>query len=52
MNIKTLNLNLLNYYTTFQTGVISIENIISLLLYSFLFISLTIVVMQRRKLVK
>ena len=43
---------LMNYYTSFAQGVISIENIISLLLFSVVFISLTIIVMQRRKLVK
>jgi len=43
---------LINFYTSFAQGVISIENIISLLLFSMLFISLTIIVMQRRKLVK
>ena len=43
---------LMNYYTSFSQGVISLENIISLLLFSVVFISLTIIVMQRRKLVK
>ena len=43
---------LINFYTSFAQGVISIENIISLLLFSLLFISLTIIIMQRRKLVK
>ena len=43
---------LMNYYLNFAQGVISIENIISLLLFAVLFISLTIIVMQRRKLVK
>ena len=43
---------LMNYYTSFAQGVISIENIISLLLFSIVFISLTIIVMQRRKIVK
>ena len=43
---------LMNYYTSFAQGVISLENIISLLLFSMVFISLTIIVMQRRKLVK
>lgn len=52
VDIRVLNLNLLNYYNGFQKGVISIEDTISLLLYAFVFISLTIIVMQRRKLVK
>ena len=43
---------LINYYTSFAQGVISIENIISLLTFSMVFICLTIIVMQRRKLVK
>lgn len=43
---------LINLYTSFAQGVISIENVISLLLFSTLFISLTIIIMQRRKLVK
>lgn len=43
---------LMNYFTSFAQGVISIESIISLLLFSVVFISLTIIVMQRRKLVK
>ena len=43
---------LMNYYITFAQGVISIENIISLALFSAVFISFTIIVMQRRKLVK
>ncbi|MCI8640415.1 MAG: ABC transporter permease subunit [Clostridia bacterium] len=43
---------LINYYTSFAQGVISIENIISLITFSMVFICLTIIVMQRRKLVK
>lgn len=45
-------LTLIDYYLNFALGVISIENIISLVLFTFVFISLTIIVMQRRKLVK
>lgn len=44
--------SLMNFFITFAQGVISIENIISLLLFSLVFISFTIIVMQRRKLVK
>lgn len=40
------------YFINFAYGVISLENIISLLLFTFVFISLTIIVMKRRKLVK
>jgi len=43
---------LINFYTSFAQGVISIENVISLVLFAMLFISLTIIVMQRRKMVK
>ncbi len=46
------SISLINFYTRFAQGVISIENAISLILFSMLFISLTIIVMQRRKLVK
>lgn len=43
---------LINFYTSFAQGVISIENGISLLLFGLLFISLTMIIMQRRKMVK
>ena len=43
---------LINLYTSFAQGVISIENVISLVLFSMVFISFTIIVMQRRKMVK
>lgn len=43
---------LINFYTSFAQGVISLENVISLALFSMLFISLTIIVMQRRKMIK
>lgn len=43
---------LINFYTSFAQGVISLENVISLLLFSMLFISFTMIVMQRRKMVK
>ena len=45
-------LTLIEYYLQFAQGVISLENTISLLLFTFVFISLTMIVMQRRKLVK
>ena len=44
--------NLINFYTSFAQGVIAWENVISLLSFSLVFISFTIIVMQRRKLVK
>ncbi|MBQ9657808.1 MAG: ABC transporter permease [Clostridia bacterium] len=43
---------LIDYYTKFAQGIISLENVISLILFTFVFLSLTIIVMQRRKLVK
>ena len=43
---------LINFYTSFAQGVISLENIISFVLFSMLFISFTMIVMQRRKMVK
>lgn len=43
---------LINFYTSFAQGVISLENVISFVLFSMLFISFTMIVMQRRKMVK
>lgn len=43
---------LINFYTGFAQGVISIENIIILLAFSAVFISLTAIIMQRKRLVK
>lgn len=53
-NISTIfsSFTLIDFYLPFAQGVISIENTISLLLFAFLFISLTIIVLKRRKLVK
>ena len=45
-------LTLIDYYLNFAQGVIAIENIISLLLFTFVFTSFTIIIMKRRKLVK
>lgn len=52
INSKLSVFSLIDYYESFAKGVISLESVISLLLYSFVFISFTIIVMQRRKLVK
>lgn len=46
------NFALIDYYLPFAQGIFSIENAISLLAFAFVFISLTIIVLQRRKLVK
>ena len=43
---------LINFYTSFAQGIIALEDVISLILFSLVFISLTIIIMQRRKLVK
>lgn len=40
---------LIDYYVTFAQGFISIENVISLITFGFVFILLTMIVMQRRK---
>lgn len=44
--------DLRTFYISFAKGNLSLENTISLLLFSFMFISFTAIVMQRRKLVK
>ena len=46
------NLSLMNYYQDFPNGVISLKEVISLLAFTAMFTSFTIMVMQRRKLVK
>ena len=53
-NINTIfsKFTLIDFYYPFALGIISVESGISLLLFSFVFISLTIIVLQRRKLVK
>lgn len=43
---------LIHFYESFAQGVISLEDGIRLVLFSFVFISLTMIVMQRRKLLK
>ena len=45
-------LSFVDYYRNFAMGIISVENIISLVLFTCVFLALTIIVMQRRKLVK
>ena len=45
-------LSFVDFYRNFAMGIISFESIISLLLFTCVFIALTIIVMQRRKLVK
>lgn len=43
---------LIDFYLPFAQGIISIESAISLILFAFMFISLTIIIMKRRKLIK
>lgn len=46
------SLTLIDFYLPFAQGVISLESTISLVLFALVFISLTIIIMKRRKLVK
>ena len=46
------NLSIINFYEKFPSGVVSLTEIAGLVSFSILFIGLTIIVMQRRKLVK
>lgn len=43
---------LIDFYLPFAQGIISLESAISLILFAFVFISLTIIILKRRKLVK
>ncbi len=43
---------LIDFYVPFSYGIISLESIISLILFALLFITLTIIVLKRRKLVR
>ena len=53
-NISTIfaGFTLIDLYVPFAYGIIALENTISLVLFSIVFISLTIIVLKRRKLVK
>ena len=46
------NLALMSYYQKFSTGVISLSEIVGLISFTAMFTAFTIIVMQRRKLVK
>ena len=52
ISTKLAEFRLIDYYLKFAQGIVSIENAILFLLFTFVFISLTIIVMQRRRLVK
>ena len=46
------NLSIMNFYSYFPRGVISLKEVVGLISITVMFISFTIIVMQRRKLVK
>ena len=46
------NLSIMNFYSYFPRGVISLKEVVGLVSFTAMFISFTIIVMQRRKLVK
>ena len=52
INEVLANFALIDFYLPFAQGIISLESGISLLLFAIIFISLTITILQRRKLVK
>lgn len=52
INTVFSSFTLIDFYLPFAQGIISVESTISLILFTFLFISLTIIVLKRRKLVK
>lgn len=52
INIIFSGFSLINFYLPFAQGIISLESIISLILFAILFITLTIIVLKRRKLVR
>ena len=53
-NISTVfsSFTLIDFYLPFAQGIISLENGILLILFAMVFISLTIIILKRRKLVK
>ena len=52
LNSVFSNLSLISFYQKFSTGVISLSEVVGLLSFTGMFIAFTIIVMQRRKLVK
>ena len=52
LNSVFSNLAIMNFYQDFPSGVISLSEIVGLLSFTGMFIAFTIIVMQRRKLVK
>lgn len=51
-NSNLASLSVMSYYQKFPSGVISLSEVVGLLSFTAMFISFTIIVMQRRKLVK
>ena len=52
INSVFANLSIMNFYQRFPAGIISLTEVAGLLSFTILFVSLTILVMQRRKSVK
>ena len=52
LNSGLNNLSIMNFYQKFPAGIISIKEIIGLVSFSAMFIGFTIIVMQRRKMIK
>ncbi len=52
LNSGLNNLSIMNFYQKFPAGIISIKEIVGLVSFAAMFIAFTIMVMQRRKLVK
>ena len=52
INTVLSSFTLIDFYLPFAQGIISLESAISLMLFSLVFISVTIIIMKRRKLVK
>lgn len=51
-NSNLASLSVMNFYQKFPSGVISLSEVVGLLSFTAMFVSFTIIVMQRRKLVK
>ena len=51
-NSNLASLSVMNFYQKFSSGVISLREVVGLLSFTAMFVSFTIIVMQRRKLVK
>ena len=52
LNSIFANISIMNFYSDFPSGVISLREVVGLVSFTAMFIAFTIIVMQRRKLVK